>query len=150
MYRIGWEKAMDEPIEVSIEYPSGATNNASLVTPLGNGRYRLEEDPLSCFMADSPRDLRKLPNYGDVFEAEAIAARALRFVKVVERARLKRFQFPVSRDFVESPELNTILSKVESLNGYWERVFGGILIIYLPEDSDYDPSEELKNMSRYA
>jgi len=146
MYRIGWEKAMDEPIEVSIEYPGGVTHYSALVTPLGAGTYRLGHDPVSCLMAERSRDLRELPNYGDVIEAVEITEHTLRFVKLVERAPLKRFQFSVSRDLVESPELKTILSRVDSLNGYWERVFGGILIIYLPKDSDYDPSNELKNL----
>ncbi len=77
---------------------------------------------------------KELLNDGDVIEAVDIAASSLRFVRVVERARLKRFQFVVSRDFVESPKLEIVLSRVESLNGHWERVFGGVLIMDLPED----------------
>jgi len=134
---------MHQPIEVSIEYPGGVTDSAALVTPLGSGRYRIELDPLSCLIAERPSDLKKLPNYGDVIEAVDIEANSLRFVRVVERARLKKFQFFVSREFVESPELEIILSRVESLSGHWERVAGGVLIMYLPEDADYDPSVEM-------
>lgn len=137
---------MNEPMDVSIEYPGGVTDNSTLVTPLGSGRFRLELDPLSCFSAECPQDLRELPNYGDVIEAVDIASGTLRFVKVVERAPLKRFQFLLSRDYAESPELEMVLSRVETLNGHWERVFGGVLILYLPEDSDYDPSKKLKQL----
>ncbi len=88
-----------------------------------------------------------LPNYGDVIEAVEITARTLQFVRVVERAPLKRFQFLLSQDVAESPALEPILSRVEALDGRWERVFGGVLIMYLPEDSEYDPSKELKKLS---
>jgi hypothetical protein len=47
-------------------------------------------------------------------------------VKAVKRARLKRFEFLVSEATVASPQFARVLSRVDHLNGYWERVFGGI------------------------
>ena len=137
---------MEERRTVTTEYPNGVTDHSALVTPLGSGRYRLELDPASCLIADRPRDLMELPNYGDVIAAAELASNALWFVKVVERAPLRKFLLLISRDIASSPELEIILSKVDALKGHWERVAGGILIIYLPEDSDYDPSEELEQL----
>ena len=139
---------MEDRLDVSIAYPNGVTDGAALVTPLGSGEYRLEQDPLSCLIADRPRDLKDLPNYGDVIAAEVIGPGALRFVKVVERAPLKRFQFLIPRDIAESRALEIVLSKVEAITGHWERVMGGVLIIYLPKDCNYDPSKEILRMGR--
>jgi len=135
--------AAPEPIDVSLEFPSGAAD--VLVTPLGADRYRLEEDPF-CFayvQVESARELARLPRYADEFEALTVRHHELRFVKVVKRARLKRFQFLVSPATVASPQFARVLSRVEDLNGYWERVFGGVVIIYVPRNSGYDPLEAL-------
>lgn len=140
------QQSMDQRLEVSIEYPGGVTDQSAVVTRVGPGRFRLEQDPLSCLMAERPRDLKRLPNYGDIIEAEEIAPNTLRFAKVAERAPLKRFQFIISQDLIESPGLATILSKVTALQGHWERIFGGILIVYLPEESEYDVSRDLATL----
>lgn len=140
---------MEERLDVSIAYPNGVTDESALVTPLGGGRYRLELDPLSCLIADRPRDLKDLPNYGDVISAEVIGPGALRFVEVVERAPLKRFQFLIPRDVAESRELQTVLSKIDTMDGHWERVMGGVLILCLPKDCNYDPSQDLERIGGY-
>jgi len=136
--------AAPEPIDVSLEFPSGAAD--VLVTPLGADRYRLEEDPFFAYVAlevESARELARLPRYRDEFEALTVRHPELRFVKVVKRARLKRFEFLVSQAIVASPQFARVLSRVEDLNGYWERVFGGIVIIYVPRGSGYNPLEAL-------
>ena len=137
---------MEERRRISIEYPGGVTDDAALVTPLGDGRYRLDMDPVSWLIANHPQDLEGLPNYGDVIEAVETAPNTLRFVRVLERAPLRKFEFLVSRDIAGSPELQTILSKVAALEGHWERVAGGALTIYLPKDGDYDPSEDIRQL----
>ena len=69
---------MEEPLEVSIEYPGGSSIGSIVVTPLANRRYRLELDPLSCLMAEGAQDLRELPSYGDVIEAEQVGESSYR------------------------------------------------------------------------
>jgi hypothetical protein len=121
-----------EPLDVMIEYPSGAAGPA-FVTSLGNDRYRIEGDTLCFFVAEDARELRRVPRCGDVIEARAIDDHTLEFVKVVTRARLKRVQFFISPQIAESPRLESILACVMDLGGQWDRVFGGILIMALWE-----------------
>jgi hypothetical protein len=115
------------------------------VTPLGADRYRLEEDPFyfACVQVESLRELARLPRYGDEFEAVTVRHNELQLVNAVKRARLKRFEFLVSEATVASPQFARVLSRVDHLNGYWERVFGGIVIIYVPRGSGYNPFEAL-------
>jgi hypothetical protein len=132
-----------EPVMVSLDFPSGPAD--VLVTPLGDDKYRLEEDPL-CFAyvgVESARELRRLPRFGDEFQALTVGHQELRLVKVVKRARMKRFSFFVSGATVASPQFARVLARVEDLNGYWERVFGGVVIICVPRDCGYDPLEAL-------
>ncbi len=137
---------MEERLEVSIAYPNGVTDNSAVVTPIGGGKYRLELDPSSCLIADRPGDLKELPSYGDVIAAEETSPRVLRFVKVVERAPFTKFQYLVPREIAGSRKLEIVLSKVEALKGHWEQVAGGVLIIHLPKECSYNPSEELEQL----
>lgn len=129
-------------VEVDLQWDDEAMDRGFLVTPLGNDRYRVEVDPMGCMIADEPRELRKLPLYGDVIEAKAAGPNTLRFVKVVERSRLRRREYILSQAHIDSPELERVLAKVMGLGGYWERVFGGVLIVYLPKSSTYDMWED--------
>ena len=131
---------MDKPVQVQIEWPAGVTTKSVIVTPLDDGRFRLEVDPLSCLIAESDEDLKELPNFGDIIEASTVEPGTIRFRRVVERAPLKRFQFLINKDLIESPSFGELCSTIEAHDGHWERVFGGVLIVYLPKDCDYDPS----------
>lgn len=109
-----------------------------LVSPMGGDRYRVEVDTIIRILLDRPRDYVHLPRWGDVVEAREIGSGKVQFVRVVERARMRRFAWFVSQALIDSPGLDRVLSKVMGLGGYWERVFGGLLIVYLPRGCDYD------------
>jgi len=134
-----------EPIEMTIQW-NDATQEGILVTPLGDNRYRVEVDVISCMLLDRPRDYVPLPRWGDVVEAREIGPGRVQFVRVVERARMRRFQWVISRALIESPELDRVLSKIMDLGGNWERVFGGVVIVYLPRGCDYDLWADLKRL----
>jgi hypothetical protein len=133
---------MSDEIKVSIEYPDGITDNAAFVTRVAERLYRLELDPLLFFFSDD-EELTDLPAYRDIIEAEEIGPTALKFVRVVERARFNRFEFLVSKEFAESAKMTAIASTIRQHNGYSERVMGGIFIVYLPEQADYDPTDDI-------
>ena len=133
---------MTEPIEAIIKFPDGVTDDSALVTHLGGNRYRLELEPAAFFL-DNERDESGLPRYGDTIEAVRTRSGSLKFRKVIERSGLRRFTYAVSRDFVDSEAFPKMLEKVELHDGHWEQVFGGLLLIYLPEDCGYDPGEDL-------
>ena len=120
-----------------IDYPEFV--DSTLVTPLGEGRYRLELATLACLSTESAREARRLPDYGDVIEAIATAPDYLRFVRIVRRARMKKLTYLVSQATIDAPRFALMLGQVQELGGHWERIFGGVLILYLPRGITFDP-----------
>ena len=143
---------MDEPIAVSIEYLPEWVDDQARVTPLGSGLYRRELDPMTKISMGLPNgrirryprgaDRKRIPYHGDVFEALEIGPQALRFVRVVERARLKKITCTVSSQ-VSAVRLKGVRDTIGLLGGHWEQVFGAFLTVYLPEGCTYDPVEAL-------
>lgn len=129
---------MDEQpkIEVSLSFEEGITEKL-LVTPLGTDLYRLEETPIG---GDA--------NYLDVVEvvpgpgANGGANDTLKVVAVRQRSPLKRYDWLLSKEFSESDQLQKFLSRVKGEGGTWETIFGGQLIVYLPPESQFDPTNE--------
>lgn len=144
---------MPDPIDVSIEYLPEWVDDEALVTPLGNDRYRLELQPMSDLTVDLQRNRirrfpragqrKRMPSYGDIIEAREITPGALRFVRVVERARFKRFDFFGARGDANS-SFSKMIATVTELGGHWECTFGSCWMIFLPEDCAYDPKEALR------
>jgi hypothetical protein len=145
---------MSERIEVSIDYLPGWVDENALVTPLGDDLYRVELQPMwSCKidLQGSGRDAlrpraaerRRLPECGDVIEAREIAPGFLRFVSVVERARLRRSSFFRSNAGPGS-SFERMLDRVIELGGRWECVFASCWTVYLPRDSAFDPAQYLR------
>ena len=48
-----------------------------------------------------------------------------------------------SQEFAASAQMSAIASTIQRHHGHCERVFGGILIIYLPEEAKYDPTDDI-------
>jgi hypothetical protein len=101
------------------------------VTPLGDHRYRLEETPLGW---EGPTMWR-----GDTIEAEALEDGTLRYLVTVERTSWLHHTWVLAREVVASDALSAFTDTVESEGGVWERAFGGLLIVHLPEGSTFDP-----------
>ncbi len=134
---------MAEEQKISIEYPGG-TDNAAYVTFVGPNEARLETDPMSCLFAEDEGDLKSLPDYRDLIELEEIESGKYRFVRVLQRARLQRFEFLLSDPESQAKALEPVLSRVVEQGGNWERVFGGALTMFLPHDCTYDPTEDVR------
>ena len=133
---------MAEEKKISIEYPGG-TDGAAYVT-FGPNEARLETDPMSCLFAEGEGDLKSLPDYRDLVELKEIASGKYRFVRVLQRARLQRFEFLLSDPEAQAKALEPVLSRVTELGGAWERVCGGVLTMFLPHDCSYDPTEDIR------
>lgn len=92
---------------------------------------------------EDEEQLQHMPHYGDIIEAEVLKPNTLKFVRVIKRANLKRYEMLISQKMAESAKQKEILSKVELEDGYWERLFGGMLTIFVPETSAFDPTEAI-------
>jgi hypothetical protein len=131
--------------KISIEYPGG-TDNAAFVTFVGPNEARLETDPMHCLFTDDEDELRSLPDLQDLVELEKSGWGKYRFVRVLQRARLQRFEFLLSDPETQAKALEPILSRIMELGGDWDRIFGGVLTIFLPHGCSYDPTKDVSDV----
>lgn len=138
----------EEDSVYTIIYPNGCTDNSAYVKPLGNDRYQLLQDPLSSMFAESEDELETLPKFMDVIFAEKVGEKKIRYIKVSESSEFNIFDYIITERMSEHSGLKDVLEKVENEGGQSERVLGGILKIFLPLDSVYDPSEDLDKLGK--
>jgi|ERR1700722_7464157 len=115
----------------SVRFEDGITEEL-LLTPLGSGRYRLEQ---SALVDDSV-------NFGDVIAAEPAIDGAIRFVNVVQKSSYVTLRWVLSERASESRGLPTFLERVIEIGGVWERAIGGVLILHIPHGSAFDADGE--------
>jgi hypothetical protein len=116
--------ADDEGHEIEMPVP---------VSRVGPNLYRVEEHP--DFLSD-------IMDFGDVIEVERCTD-GLRFVRVVEKSQFKCFEFTIGPGTVRSAPMQRIFRKVEALGGRWDFLIN-FLYVYVPPESDYDPTAEIE------
>ena len=92
-----------------------------LVTPVGPNLYRLEE-------SSALGEIK----FHDVIETEMEANGSFRFVRLISRSELETVTCVIPENQFESPRVSAFLRKVIDLGGYWEKMFGGIVVFHLP------------------
>jgi len=122
--------------EYSLFIPAEQSWETLLLTPLGHNQFRLEETSFT--------ELGLF--YHDIIEAEPKDGKEVRFVRRVERSGLRVFQFLLSKRLTESEVFAAFLQRVEAHGGYWEQIFGGILLVHLPRGSACRPKSELRTL----
>ena len=125
---------MAELDEMEISFPEGS--ETLRVVPVAENVYRLQD---SSFVGDV--------FYGDVIEVVRQSDGTAEFVRVVSRSGLKITSAILTAAVQEAPELQSLLDRVMTLGGNWERAFGGYLIVHLPPDAPMDVEQELRALS---
>jgi hypothetical protein len=125
-----------------IEFNEAEAGNL-LVTPLGGDRYRLDETPI--MVGPDPGTSEGDPElwWGDTIEAQRLASGALRYRATVARSPWRHWSWLLPREAIDSSGLTAFTELITKSGGLWERIFQGILIVHLPEDSTLDPGAEL-------
>jgi hypothetical protein len=125
----------ETPEDVEVIFADGGPESLE-VSAIGTNLYRVAltpfNDPDDCSLA-----------YGDVFEAERIGVHKLRFIRTVDRARMRQYSVVLSDRVIEAEEFAAYCQEVIREGGMWERLFGGLLIVHIPADSEFDPEREL-------
>src|ERR1051325_10885846 len=74
----------------------------------------------------------ELVSYHDTIETTTSVDGSLIFRRVVKKSDYTKYDYAVSKKVAESAELRAVLDRVTQLGGYWERMFGGLLFVFLP------------------
>jgi hypothetical protein len=117
-----------QTFELEIEFPdpeSVSIIETLPVTHLGDAVY----------LAEASSVWREL-YWHDKFEMELLNERSGRFVRLIERSGMRVSSFLISQALAESRQLQQDLDRVVEVGGFWERVYGGVLLIHLPPDTD--------------
>jgi hypothetical protein len=69
--------------------------------------------------------------YGCEIEVEEIDGK-LNFIKIYKRSPFATHCYVWSKENIESVKCKRMLDKVTKMDGYWEGMMGGILMIHLP------------------
>ena len=101
---------------------------------MDKNRFRLEESAIS--------ELGVF--YHDIIEARFRLGKGLCFRQVVERSGLRVFRFILPFEMMGSASFAAFCQRVRAHDGYWEQIFGGLLLVHLPRCSACRPKSELK------
>jgi hypothetical protein len=118
------------PVErVWMTFPDGGRGQVA-VTPLGGGRFRLEETPL-LYVEEV--------YFGDEIDTDRDADGALRFRGVVSRSSYRTYSWLLSQSLAASRAMAEFRDAVIAAGGRWEQTFGGSFMAHVPADSPFDP-----------
>ena len=95
----------------------------TLVTPLGAGKYRLEETEWTVDLF-----------YHDIIQADDLGLETLGFVRVVERSDLVVTSGVFHKEFLDSAALHSTLHWLRKRGGFWQIEMGGMLLLSMPKD----------------
>jgi len=123
----------NNPEDVVIYFPEDALAMSLPVTEFGEHLVRLEAIP---FMTEAA-------NFRDIIEVKRRTDGALEFMRVVERSNWRIFTFFLSPEEAESTQTQECCSRLWSMGCYWERDFGGCLLVGVPPDLDVDLNDLL-------
>ena len=119
------------PEEIELEFEDGSEH--LLVTPVDSNLYRLEE---SSGMGEVV--------FGDVIEVERHPEGRLQFKRIATPSRLATTTSILPLNVTKTAEFRTFLDRVMSLGGNWELLYGGVLLVHLPQPVPFDVEPEIK------
>jgi hypothetical protein len=123
----------DDPADVAIHFPEDGLTMSLPVTKLGDNLVRLEAVPF----------ITEAANLCDIVEVKIQADGSYEFVRVVQPSNWRVYELFLSGEEAESPQIEQFCSRLHSIGCYWERNFGGCLLIGVPPDLDVDPNDLL-------
>jgi hypothetical protein len=116
------------------------------VTQIGINLYRIEEDICSFLIAETEDELDSTPRYKDIIHAATIEKGTVQFIDVYERASMKRYDFILGEEVFELDAFHSLQQEVIDMGGHVERHFGGMLLISIPDELSYDPTEAINKL----
>lgn len=68
------------------------------------------------------------------------------YVETIQKSDYIRYSWLLSKEISESIEIEQFKNRILHLKGKWEQIFGGVLVVNLPLDTEYDVNEEINRL----
>jgi hypothetical protein len=131
---------MSHPQKLWLIFPDGGSGEVA-VTPLADGRYRLEATPL-LYIEDV--------YFGDEIAVTRDDDGQLLFAGVVRRSGMRTYSWLLSRSLADSSEMARFREAVAAAGGKWEHAFGGCCLAHVPADSPLDVERSFVYLTEIA
>jgi hypothetical protein len=102
------------------------------VTPVAQGKYRIEETPI----------FNPCIALGDIIRVEEKQGIAY-YVETVQKSGYVRYAWLLSKEAAVSREIHEFKQRITEHKGRWEQIFGGLLVIHLSKHSGVDVEAEM-------
>jgi hypothetical protein len=129
-------------MDLKIIFRDGSTFEPLSVTALGENLYRAEE---SVIPLCGPEEFIR---YKDVIEVELKSEREGWFRRIVQPSPYKTSIHILPLDLISSSAFEEFSQRLLELGGYWESAFGGVLIVHLCLQAEFDLDRELSQISQ--
>ena len=80
----------------------------------------------------------------DVIKAKRIDADNIRFVRVAEKSNWKTYSYFLQQRHTDSADLDMALAQIDANGAKWHQLFGGLLFVYVPPESEYNPESDVE------
>lgn len=130
-------------MKVDLRIPDIGVLDGHEVESLGNGLFRIEEPTFGPMFGEEVGDPDELVDYKDIVELELLPDGTYELRAIRSRGGWQKLDFILSRKFVQSGALDAAWSRIEAEGGICIQEALGMLRVYLPPDSTWDPMEVL-------
>ncbi|MBT2291130.1 DUF4265 domain-containing protein [Paenibacillus albidus] len=129
---------MPEPLGLHICFDEHSREIEILdVTLVEKDNYRIEETPIFN-PAVAMGDIIRLKEESGIYY----------YQETVQKSGLKRYAWLLSEEAVHSAELGIFKQKITESQGKWEQIFGGLLVIHVPQSCAVDVDVEMSAITR--
>jgi len=71
----------------------------------------------------------------------------LLFLAIETRSKLVSQSWILSQAVLDSSECGSLLDDIMAMGGNWERAFGGVLLVHIPEGSEREIADRVKQLT---
>lgn len=130
---------MNEPSEMeTLDF--GSCSGTVSVTHIEGNRYRICGAEIAFINEEY--------GVGDIIEAFRTDSDKLLVVNRIECGNFRKFEYCLAPGWADRPEMIEVLDRILAMGGEWEGIFGGVLLVALPPETSYDPSEDIAKADR--
>jgi hypothetical protein len=105
------------------------------VTPVDNDKYRIEETPI----------FNPGVTMGDIIRVKEDKG-VYYYQETVQKSPFKRYAWLLSKEAVDSAEIEAFKKRISGNEGKYELIFGGLFVIHIPKDTFIDVDAEMNRI----